>query len=61
MRKAEEEEKQREMKDFQKQQEKALKDLIRNSNYEKKFSELNVELKQAKDYYRKLHATQVEE
>jgi len=37
-----------------KDQEKALRALKKNGNYEKKFGELNVELKQAKDHVRKL-------
>ena len=39
---------------MQKEQEKAIQLLKKNSNYEKKFSELNVELKGAKEHVRKL-------
>jgi len=37
-----------------KDQEKALRALKKNGNYEKKFTELNLELKKAKEHYRKL-------
>ena len=33
---------------------KANRQLHRNGNYEKKFGELNVEIKNAKEHYRKL-------
>ena len=39
---------------MQKEQERAIQLLKKNSNYEKKFSELNVELKAAKEHVRKL-------
>lgn len=39
---------------MQKEQERAIQLLKKNSNYEKKFSELSIELKGAKEHVRKL-------
>lgn len=38
-----------------------MKVLRQNGQYEKKFSELNIELKQAKDHYRKLQLRERED
>lgn len=46
---------------FQKDQQKAMKVLRQNGQYEKKFTELNVELKHAKDHYRKLQVKERED
>lgn len=46
---------------FQKDQQKAMKVLRQSGQYEKKFSELNIELKQAKDHYRKLQLRERED
>lgn len=46
---------------MQKEQEKAIQLLKKNSNYEKKFSELNVELKGAKEHVRKLQQKERED
>lgn len=39
-------------------QNKAMHELKKSGNYEKKFNELNIELKQAKDHYKKLQLKQ---
>ena len=46
---------------MQKEQERAIQLLKKNSNYEKKFSELNVELKSAKEHVRKLQMKERED
>lgn len=46
---------------YQKDQEKAMKVLRQNGQYEKKFTELNSELKAAKDHYRKLQVKERED
>lgn len=46
---------------FQKDQQKAMKVLRQNGQYEKKFTELNIELKHAKDHYRKLQVKERED